>query len=363
MEYLYYLNHEPIDVYFSKNSKDFVVREVPLYDFSGDGEHLILEICKKNLTTQQALSIVSENLGVKIKDIGYCGLKDKDAMTTQFISMSKKFEKDINKISSNTGIKILNTHTHKNKLKIGHLKGNNFFIRLKKVLPKDAIILENILGNIKQYGFANYFGYQRFGKFGDNFDEAKQILSGTKKIKNPKIRDFLISAYQSFYFNKWLCKRVEFSKFFDSFSVEELYSIYKIDRDDIKSIKKQPQFFKILRGDVFSHYPFGKYFIEEDFIEVIQRFISKDITVTGPIIGKDMFNAADYANTIEKEIVPYEFISKMQGTRRFAWSWLSDLKSYYNENEGHFCIEFFLDKGSYATVVLEEILHKKIFNI
>ncbi|MCE3577563.1 hypothetical protein LXQ12_08535, partial [Campylobacter jejuni] len=27
----------------------------------------------------------------------------------------------------------------------------------------------------------------------------------------------------------------------------------------------------------------------------------------------------------------------------------------------HFCIEFFLQKGSYATVVLEEILHKNLF--
>ena len=89
---LYALTHTHIEAYFSKNSDDFVVREIPLYEFSGDGEHLIVEISKKDMTTQEALHVLSEVTGAKMRDFGYAGLKDKQGMTTQFISMPRKFE-------------------------------------------------------------------------------------------------------------------------------------------------------------------------------------------------------------------------------------------------------------------------------
>ena len=89
---LYALTHAPINAYFSKNSDDFVVREIPLYAFSGQGEHLIVEICKKDMTTQEALQALSAISGVKMRDFGYAGLKDKQGMTMQFISMPRKLE-------------------------------------------------------------------------------------------------------------------------------------------------------------------------------------------------------------------------------------------------------------------------------
>ncbi|EGK8007522.1 tRNA pseudouridine(13) synthase TruD, partial [Campylobacter lari] len=92
---LYTLKHSPINVHFSKNSNDFVVREKPLYEFSGKGEHLILHIQKKDLSTSEALRILSEQSGVKIKDFGYSGLKDKQGLTFQYISMPKKFEESL----------------------------------------------------------------------------------------------------------------------------------------------------------------------------------------------------------------------------------------------------------------------------
>ena len=93
--FLYTLSHSPIDAYFTKNSRDFIVREVPLYDFSGDGEHCVICLQKKDLTTFDALHILSEHLGVKIRDFGYAGLKDKDVLTSQFISFPAKFAADI----------------------------------------------------------------------------------------------------------------------------------------------------------------------------------------------------------------------------------------------------------------------------
>ena len=130
---LYSLKHSPINAYFSKNSDDFVVREIALYEFSGKGEHLILHINKKDLTTNEALKILSEASGVKMRDFGYAGLKDKQGLTFQYLSMPKKFESFLSNFS-HSKLKILETFVHENKLRIGHLKGNSFFLTISSII-------------------------------------------------------------------------------------------------------------------------------------------------------------------------------------------------------------------------------------
>ncbi|MBE9818843.1 tRNA pseudouridine(13) synthase TruD [Campylobacter concisus] len=364
---LYALTHAPIEAYFSKNSDDFVVREIPLYEFSGDGEHLIVEISKKDMTTQEALHVLSEVTGAKMRDFGYAGLKDKQGMTTQFISMPRKFESNLANFSHEK-IKILSLNAHKNKLRIGHLKGNSFFIRLKKVLPSNAKKLEQAFVSIDKMGYANYFGYQRFGKFGDNAATGLELLkNGTingKKSKNPKLNDFLISAYQSDLFNRWLSKRVEISKFAQDFSLGELAQIYPyLDNAILKNLKSQKRFFKLIGGEVLGHYPHGKCFLCEDLDAEGARFDARDITSCGLIAGAKAYEAQGAARMVEDQVFAQanEYKAKMTGSRRFAWCYLEDTSYKYNEEKAHFTINFTLQKGSYATVVLEEILHKNIF--
>lgn len=364
---LYALTHAPIEAYFSKNSDDFVVREIPLYEFSGDGEHLIVEISKKDMTTQEALHVLSEVTGAKMRDFGYAGLKDKQGMTTQFISMPRKFESNLANFSHEK-MKILSLNAHKNKLRIGHLKGNSFFIRLKKVLPSNAKKLEQAFISIDKMGYANYFGYQRFGKFGDNAETGLELLkNGTingKKSKNVKLNDFLISAYQSDLFNRWLSKRVEISRFAQDFSLGELAQIYPyLDNAILKNLKSQKRFFKLIEGEVLGHYPHGKCFLCEDLDAEGARFDARNITSCGLIAGAKAYEAQGAARMIEDQIFAQanEYKAKMTGSRRFAWCYLEDTNYKYNEEKAHFTINFTLQKGSYATVVLEEILHKNIF--
>ena len=364
---LYALTHAPIEAYFSKNSDDFVVREIPLYEFSGDGEHLIVEISKKDMTTQEALHVLSEVTGAKMRDFGYAGLKDKQGMTTQFISMPRKFESNLANFSHEK-MKILSLNVHKNKLRIGHLKGNSFFIRLKKVLPSNAKKLEQAFVSIDKMGYANYFGYQRFGKFGDNAETGLELLkNGTingKKSKNVKLNDFLISAYQSDLFNRWLSKRVEISRFAQDFSLGELAQIYPyLDGAILKNLKSQKRFFKLMEGEVLGHYPHGKCFLCEDLDAEGARFDARDITSCGLIAGAKAYEAQGAARMVEDQIFAQanEYKAKMTGSRRFAWCYLEDVSYKYNEEKAHFTINFTLQKGSYATVVLEEILHKNIF--
>ena len=364
---LYALTHAPINAYFSKNSDDFVVREIPLYAFSGQGEHLIVEICKKDMTTQEALHALSEVSGVKMRDFGYAGLKDKQGMTTQFISMPRKFEAALANFSHDK-MKILSLSAHDNKLRIGHLKSNSFFVRLKKVMPSEAAKLEQAVRNIDEAGYANYFGYQRFGKYGDNAQSGLELLkTGTvngKKSKNVKLNDFLISAYQSDLFNRWLSKRVEISRFAQDFSLGELAQIYPyLDNAILKNLKSQKRFFKLIEGEVLGHYPHGKCFLCEDLDAEGARFDARDITSCGLIAGAKAYEAQGTARAVEDQIFAQanEYKAKMTGSRRFAWCYLEDTSYKYNEEKAHFMINFTLQKGSYATVVLEEILHKNIF--
>lgn len=360
---LFTLDHSPINVHFSKNSDDFVVREIPLYEFSGEGEHLILNIAKKGLTTFEALHILSDYSGVKMRDFGYAGLKDKEGFTTQFISLPKKFEKNLANFSHES-LKITDTFTHKNKLRIGHLSGNSFFIRLKKVSEVDALKLKNALLNLDKNGYANYFGFQRFGKFEDNAKEGEEILSGNLKMKNPKIKNFLISAYQSELFNKWLSKRVEISKFIRDFNENEINKIYGFDEEIVKDLKLQPNFFKLFNGDVLGHYPYGKLFLCKDLTSEVERFLKRDITPFGLLPGSKAFQSEDLAKNIEDEIYhpSFKFIEKMNGSRRFAWCFLKNVSYKYTPELAQFSMSFELTKGSYATVVLREILHKEIFD-
>ena len=133
----FFLTHSPINAMFTKNSSDFVVSEIPLYPFSGEGEHLVLHVRKKDLTTWDMLQYISEVTGCKVRDFGYAGLKDKDGMTTQYISLHKSYEPKLANFTHDK-IKILDKTYHNNKIRTGHLKGNRFFVRLKKVNPIDA---------------------------------------------------------------------------------------------------------------------------------------------------------------------------------------------------------------------------------
>jgi tRNA pseudouridine13 synthase len=356
LDRLYPLSHSPIYFHFKQTPSDFVVTEIPLYEFSGNGEHLILKIRKKALTTWQMLEILSTHLGVRIRDIGYAGLKDKDAMTIQYISVNRKYE-DALKSFSHKQIKILETTYHNNKLRIGHLKGNRFFIRLKKVNPTDAKKIDSLLKWISENGSPNYFGYQRFGRDGDNYEIAREIVEGKRKMRDRKKREFLMSAYQSHLFNLWLSKRIELSRLFEALNPRELKNVFVWNDEIIKLVHKEPHFFKILPGDVASHYPHGKLFVVDDLVDDAKRILNREISPTGLLSGKKAKLSTGIAWEIEKEFV--EDIPA-QGSRRYAWIWPEDIQGNYKQETAHYELHFTLPKGSYATVLLEMIANRPI---
>jgi len=339
-------SHAPINFHFNKNSENFVVEEIPLYPFAHTGEWLMLKVRKKGLTTDEMLKKLSSATGIKIRDIGYAGLKDKEGMTIQWISVPRKYRDKINKFQDRQ-IKIVEQDLHRNKLKIGHLKGNKFFVRLKKVLPVDAKKIDSVLKEIKKYGIPNFFGYQRFGKFGNNWEEGKAIIEGEKFIKNRKLEKFLISAYQSKLFNDWLKERIKLSNIFDLSEKELLMAGFK--KEIIKFVKAQEHPFKLLPGDVMMHYPMGKFFYLED-VEDTKRFLKKEITVTGLLPGKKALRAKDFAREIEEK---YDELIPAKGDRRAAWIFPEIVEKKYLKDYAQYEIVFTLPKGAYATTLIE----------
>lgn len=352
----FFLTHSPINATFTKNSSDFVVNEIPLYPFSGEGEHLVLHVRKKDMTTWDMLQYLSEVTGCKVRDFGYAGLKDKEGMTTQYLSLHRNFEPKLANFAHDK-IKILEKTYHNNKIRTGHLKGNRFFVRLKKVSPVDAKKMQEGLARIAKEGFPNFFGYQRFGNDGDNYFKGKAILEGQQRERNFKMKEFYINAYQSHLFNNWLSKRIEISRFVEEFSLHEAIKATGFSKEIVETLKSQPQFFKLLHGDVLHHYPAGKAFICENIDEELPRFLEHAITIAGWLVGGKNIRAEYEAGEIEKRsfFESEPFLGKMDGSRRFAWSFIEDAESVYKEEEAWFEMHFSLPKGSYATVIIEEL--------
>ena len=349
-----YLNHSKIDVVFKQSKDDFVVTELPLYDFSGEGEHLILKIRKKDLATWDAIEILAQHLNCSTREFGYAGLKDKNAMTIQSISIHRKFEEALNSFQ-HENIKILEKTYHNNKIKVGHLKGNKFFIRLKRVGLVEKRKIEEAISSIANYGIPNYFGFQRFGIEGDNYKKGKDIIDGKLKERNRNLKQMYINAYQSFLFNKWLSKRIEISKLVDAFEPKEIYEKLNLPLDVVKRMKKQKHPFKLITGDLLSHYPYGKIFNIEDLETESDKFLARDRVPTGLLCGSRVKKSIDLAYEIEKEFD--EKVQQEDGARRFAWIFPEDLESNYKEEKNWMEIQFYLPKGSYATEVIAEIIH------
>jgi len=334
---------------FNASPRDFTVEEIPLYDFSGEGEHLILKIRKKELTTWEMLDIISGYIGIKRREIGYAGLKDKHAMTIQFISVPFGDREKLERFSHEK-IKILEMIRHSNKIRVGHLKGNRFHIRLKKVLGVQKKKLDSVLKWIKANGIPNYFGDQRFGTDGNNWEDGKKLIDGQLKIRDRKTRDFLIGSYQSYLFNRWLSRRVELSLLLEKFSEIETEEVLNLEKGTLIGTAQQSNFFKLLQGDVMMHYPYGRVFYAEDLAKEAERFAQKDIAPTGLLPGTKVKRAEGAAGVIES---CYDEEMKQSGARRYAWIQVTDIEKKYIEERAHYELSFSLPKGSYATNVLD----------
>jgi len=323
----YLEDKEKINFKFEQTKEDFIVDENPR-TFTQKGNYIILRVQKIEMTTWDMVAAFAQFLNLPAEKIGYAGLKDKHATTTQYISIEAKYEKALKKFK-HPGIKILKTTRDKYSIRMGDLIGNRFSINLFGVSAIDAGRIEKRAMKLAKEGLPNYFGYQRFGRDEDSINQAREMIAGELHIEDTKLKKFLISVYQSFYFNQWLRERVLLSR------------------------KENNAKFLLLEGDVYLSTE-GKLFTPKKIPQ--KDFEAHKVVPTGLLCGRDVFRSRDEARKIEEKYDDGFLYDK--GSRRESLIFPTDIKLDYKNNFDILNISFTLPKGSYATVFLEAIANK-----
>jgi tRNA pseudouridine13 synthase len=158
-----------------ERGEDFFVQEIPAYELSGEGEHVFVEIQKSNLTTLDAIGEIARALGISQRDIGYAGLKDARAITRQILSIWGTTPEAVMALKI-PDLTVQWAVRHGNKLRLGHLAGNRFAIKIRNVTPTDVVKLRPVIEVLEKRGMPNYFGEQRFGRRGDNADLGAALI-------------------------------------------------------------------------------------------------------------------------------------------------------------------------------------------
>ncbi|WP_437884179.1 tRNA pseudouridine(13) synthase TruD [Pseudomonas sp. LRF_L74] len=191
------------------SAEDFQVDEVLDIPLSGQGEHFWLWVEKRGLNTEEAARRLAKAARVSQRDIGYAGLKDRQALTRQWFSLHLpgKADPDLTGAEDDS-LRILKTVRHSRKLQRGAHSANGFTLRLTG-LEADKDVLEARLLQIKAQGVPNYFGLQRFGFEGGNVLGALEFAERQELPVQRNLRSRLLSSGRSYLFNRVLTQRVE----------------------------------------------------------------------------------------------------------------------------------------------------------
>ena len=190
--------------------EDFRVSEALGFEPSGDGEHVFLQLEKRNLNTVDLVHRVASLSGTPERDIGYSGLKDRNAVTRQWLSirMAGRVEPAWSELERGGDIRLLQTARHRRKLRRGVHRANDFSIRLREVTG-DRGALEQRLCEVQREGVPNYFGEQRFGRGGSTLEQARHWVAGGARRVTRTRRSLYLSALRAWLFNSLLASRVK----------------------------------------------------------------------------------------------------------------------------------------------------------
>jgi tRNA pseudouridine13 synthase len=379
--------------------EDFFVQEIPLYEPSGEGEHVYAEVQKVGLTTFEMINRMAEALKMSPRDIGYAGLKDAKAITRQVISIPGTSEEIVMGLKV-PDLVVLWAARHGNKIRLGHLKANRFAVKIRDVVPTDAIKIRPVLAELQERGMPNYFGEQRFGRRNNNdqlgaayvrgdhkavlslllghpdtaiddaetararaaFDEHKldeamhlyprrhgmerRVLHRLVKTHRPSsavwtinenIRRLWVSALQSRVFNEVVARRIN-----------------SLDR--------------LLDGDFAYKHDNGSCFLVEHAEAEQPRATAFEISPSGPLIGYRVSLPEKEPLKIEQEIFASHGLSpedfrksgsvRVKGDRRPLRVRPTDIEiaAGVDEHGSHITVAFTLPAGSFATVLLGELM-------
>ncbi|WP_337189682.1 tRNA pseudouridine(13) synthase TruD [Gilliamella sp. Pas-s25] len=319
---------------YKQQHEDFMVTEDLGFELTGDGEHVLAFLQKRDCNTIFVAEQLAKYVGISAKLVSYAGLKDRQAITTQWFSLHMPGQQTPDFSAFDVaGCQILKVTRHNKKLKIGALKGNYFKIRLRNLNAQSEI--ESKLALIKQHGVPNYFGEQRFGRDENNITQAIKWACGEISVKDRKKRSFYLSAARSAIFNDIVSQRI----------AQNLHQL-------------------VLDGDILQLAQRGSWFVaQEDELDLLQqRLRNGEINITAPMVGDSplgtRFKAFDFEqkcleswpqfnNLFKKERVETARRSILLRADQLNWQWLDDSTLE---------IDFYLPSGCYATSVIRELI-------
>ncbi|ELL4667169.1 tRNA pseudouridine(13) synthase TruD [Vibrio fluvialis] len=193
----------------------FKVVEELGYDFSGSGEQVMIRIRKTGENTSFVANELAKACGVKSKDVSWAGLKDRHAVTEQWLSVHMpqgKFPNLSLFLAQYPSIEVLAMQRHNKKLRPGDLRGNRFEVVLSEVTDVDDVLRR--LAVVAQQGVPNYFGNQRFGRDGNNVTEARRWGRENVRSRNQNQRSLYLSSARSWIFNHIVSARIEADCFY-----------------------------------------------------------------------------------------------------------------------------------------------------
>lgn len=315
----------------------FVDEEIP-YPPSGTGDHVFVRIEKRGMNTRHAVLAIARALGVADRDIGVAGMKDRHAVTRQWLSLPPPATPEAALALVVPDVTILEAVRHNHKLRTGHVRANAFRLRVRGAVADGAERAATILARlVEPPGAPNWYGEQRFGRDGDNAQKGRALLSGERRTgRDRKLDRLFVSALQSELFNAWLVARM----------ADGLY------RD-------------VLAGDVL-HKTTGGMFTSDDPVTDTERLRAGELVLTGPMFGVEMRRPPDGTPAAAREdaILAAAGLSResfaqvrklAEGTRRNATIHVRDAR-VHAEGPSTLEVAFTLPGGAYATAVMREVM-------
>lgn len=328
---------------------DFRVDEILGFEPDEEGSHGLFLIEKTGITSGQLLGLLSKLSGVAERDIGFGGMKDKFAVTTQWVSLplapshTPECPPDwINALPDY--VKVIRWNLHRKKLRRGNHKGNRFTVTIRAISGHDPELVQR-LDRIKAQGFPNYFAEQRFGHSGSNYSLLEWLgrISNARSI-NRADRNWGISTLRSEIFNRVLSARL-------SQNTESTAA-----PGDLAGLSGTKSWFVV---------------VHEALNSTQQRIDSKDVWLTGPLWGEVSSPARENIQAEETKIAD-DVLSgygaenwsnhlhewRVDHDRRTLMAPVIGLECEEKTEEGDriLILSFALESGSYATALLREII-------
>lgn len=320
------------------SAEDFVVEEQLGYKASGDGEHVFLVVRKRDRNTHDVARALAKLAGVPQVAVGYAGLKDRRAVTTQSftVQLPGRDAPDWSQIADES-LQILDAQRHSRKIKRGSLRGNRFVITVSDV-SGDRGPAEQRLRQIRDHGVPNYFGTQRFGNAGRNLQQADDLFAGRGRRPKRELRGLLLSAARGQLFNQVLGARTAGGNWATA-----------------------------LNGDVLMLAGSQRQFMHDpDDATITERLATRDVHPTGPLCGRASRALRPESDALQLEDAVLDDWSDwlaalerfgLDADRRALRLVVDDLQWQWLDGD-RLELRFGLQSGAYATTVLREVMRE-----